>query len=95
MIKLVLNSLLQMDHAKQVQFLFKMFHAHQEFVMKLQTHTPLIHNALLIILHVKQMEEDVKLLSIALIYKIRHLVQLIHHAHGLVHVEQHQQLVHL
>lgn len=63
--------------------------------MKLQTHTLQINNVKIIILHVKQMEEDVKLLSIVLISQIRHLVQQIHYAHGLVHVEQHQQLVHL
>jgi hypothetical protein len=82
-----------MDHAKQVQFQQQLLHVHLKFAMKLQTHTLLINNAKIIILHVKQMEEDVNHLSIVLIYQIRLLVEQVHHVCGLIHVDQHQQHV--
>lgn len=48
-----------MDNANQVQVVH--LHAHQKYVMKHQIHTQLMKNVNLIILHVKQMEEVVKL----------------------------------
>lgn len=81
-----------MDHANQVQVVH--LHAHQKFVMKLQIHTQLMNNVNLIILHVKQMEEVVKLLFLVEIIKQQMLVQLILHVYGQLHVELHLHSVH-
>lgn len=87
MMKPVLNSLLLMGHVKQVHFQIQLLHVHQEFVLKHLTPLLLIKNAKIIILHAKQMEEDVKLLSFVVNIKLSLHVQSILHVYGLIPVD--------